>query len=729
MGMGLSTIWLIVMTLILFTLFYSKVFQTAEKYVNSEGFDNTVVPVQDGQQRYNPLMNLVNITNPQIPLTASTQTQVTQAVTTPILGVTSDYQNGLPGTFEIRSSTEPYKIPTDTPGILKIAQTICETITTPDCTAFANPDFAKYCGISYDPNGLDSRGKPHMGGLYISEIDRTNQLQESYRIGISPNSIRFSPSIGKAKKGLFAIDVSGCQIIQSQLQCKQSHAIGNNCTQCFTSGNFNYVDPRVPNIAPSIIIQTNATGMTIQWPDSTVPQNINVTPDVSMNITVNATEGDQYMINIQGDPANLYFCGYLSAQTAAGNFNMDLMGLIDIDLITNYKPRIGGTQVINTTICMLLRPGLGNNSMNLRTNLPFSFITPYEPYASVCDNGPIITKESSANFLANDPCYGPNSKPGAYSLTCLQQLFLGIGGITKGTGYPSDITTANVILFNEDNTPRSLSDISTFLYEINVQASTGKNTAGISLSIPEWDQASMFITGTPIVSVCDVQNKNTGPLSKDCIQYLYNNGGIGNSDGATYTLGLQNASSDANGNAIFCTSDGALSPTNPVGLQRAQAAGGVQGVKTLFDTANKTANDNTLSNAQRTSALIDCYGDKFLPQNPETYFVGGYAYTQAGAQDTCSLFGAQVANSEQLRQAQAAGADWCATGWISDSPTPQYPITNSTMAGCGNGSAGIMSWMPPGGLAGVNCYGPKPDKLASNQILPFNSTQGQWNMP
>ena len=48
-----------------------------------------------------------------------------------------------------------------------------------------------------------------------------------------------------------------------------------------------------------------------------------------------------------------------------------------------------------------------------------------------------------------------------------------------------------------------------------------------------------------------------------------------------------------------------------------------------------------------------------------------------------------------LANAQAQGADWCFTGWVSDSNDAQYPITTSTQGGCGNGSAGLMTYTPP----------------------------------
>ena len=109
--------------------------------------------------------------------------------------------------------------------------------------------------------------------------------------------------------------------------------------------------------------------------------------------------------------------------------------------------------------------------------------------------------------------------------------------------------------------------------------------------------------------------------------------------------------------------------------------------------------------------------------DPEVFWVGGYEYTKAQAAGVCTSHGAVVATNGQLTTAQAAGADWCATGWLSDHAGPRYPITTNLQGGCGNGSAGIKEYLPPAGLAGVNCYGIKPEKVEGAGAPPINN----WN--
>jgi len=118
--------------------------------------------------------------------------------------------------------------------------------------------------------------------------------------------------------------------------------------------------------------------------------------------------------------------------------------------------------------------------------------------------------------------------------------------------------------------------------------------------------------------------------------------------------------------------------------------------------------------------------------DPEVFWVGGptnnYHYPKAQAAGVCTTHGAVVSTNAQLTAAHAAGADWCATGWLSDQTVAKYPITTSLISGCGNGEGSdpaIMSYVPPDGNAGVNCYGIKPAKDANSEAIMrgFNATK------
>ena len=109
---------------------------------------------------------------------------------------------------------------------------------------------------------------------------------------------------------------------------------------------------------------------------------------------------------------------------------------------------------------------------------------------------------------------------------------------------------------------------------------------------------------------------------------------------------------------------------------------------------------------------------------PEVFYIGGYDYTKAQAAATCTTHGAVVATDAQLTAAQTAGADWCATGWLSDVDVGKYPINTTIMEGCAGGPS-VVEYTPPNGKAGVNCYGIKPVKDANGEAITrgFNATK------
>jgi hypothetical protein len=110
----------------------------------------------------------------------------------------------------------------------------------------------------------------------------------------------------------------------------------------------------------------------------------------------------------------------------------------------------------------------------------------------------------------------------------------------------------------------------------------------------------------------------------------------------------------------------------------------------------------------------------------EVFYVGGYDYTKAQAAGICTKHGATVASNKQLIAAQKAGADWCATGWLSDQTVAKYPINTTIMPGCAGGPS-VVEYTPPNGKAGVNCFGVKPEKVegagADSTLRKWNSTK------
>jgi len=114
--------------------------------------------------------------------------------------------------------------------------------------------------------------------------------------------------------------------------------------------------------------------------------------------------------------------------------------------------------------------------------------------------------------------------------------------------------------------------------------------------------------------------------------------------------------------------------------------------------------------------------------NNEVFHIKGYSHTKDQSESKCAEFaGAKVATREQLYQAQYAGADWCSTGWVQDESSALYPITTTLLQGCGGGTPGVKYYTPNSKKAGINCYGVKPGKSASNSWKLRNWKPGQWS--
>jgi len=122
--------------------------------------------------------------------------------------------------------------------------------------------------------------------------------------------------------------------------------------------------------------------------------------------------------------------------------------------------------------------------------------------------------------------------------------------------------------------------------------------------------------------------------------------------------------------------------------------------------------------------------------NEEVFQVKGYQFSgpaQGLGDAGCIKYGGIVATKDQVYAAQAAGADWCSTGWTRDHPTPMYPINTSLQQGCGNGAAQVVEYKPPNApgksypLAALNCYGVKPVKSTPVDGVTVFEKLHNWN--
>ena len=724
---------IILLILLFFTFYYST--RLKEDFTPEIPAAITMLN-EDGSKKYNELTNTINMLDPAIPLTTGNAASVRAALNTPEMVPTS-------GNYNVTSKTAKYDIPSTTPSTLVTAKQ-CEA-STATCAAFDDPTFAGNCGVSFDIQGTNSDGKPFQGGLYVSPDSRVEQMSSSMRardLNQDPYQA-FQPTVGTAKPGTFALTKDDCIIVKERIDCAAKQNFDTpNCTQCYTSRTFSRVGPEAQRI-PFTLVLTGQGSFTIKSSNSAIDKsNTTFTFDknnASFDIEIPGnTEGNQFTIVTSAVDNKQFIGGLIRGNTAKGSFSMDISHLVQVDQQTGRKPRISGTIKLQGYNIIRMVPGTGKTNMALSCLIPFSFINTNDYETSGCDNGPVITQANSATFLNSDACFNKNNQPGNYSLECLQSRWISMGGTSEGTGYPSSKEKADAIQRTADGSPLSIDAIINNLSVIMLRAQTGKDENGKQLSIDDWNTASMFALGKSITSPCDVDNASTGPLSQDCLSYLYMNQGITSHIGPTYDLPSWNDASmkGQEQRNTYCQPGTSMDPNTPDGLKLGQSLGGVDQVKEYYNRINRIANDNSLSNSERQNEINQCFGVSLNPVvdnatlgAKQVFAVGpGYDYTRDQAASVCAGYGAQVATKAQLAEAQSKGADWCFSAWVQDSSNGQWPITTSVIGGCG-GRQGIIEWTPPNQKAGVNCYGPKPaiQSVSEGVIKPFNATN--WDQP
>jgi len=107
-------------------------------------------------------------------------------------------------------------------------------------------------------------------------------------------------------------------------------------------------------------------------------------------------------------------------------------------------------------------------------------------------------------------------------------------------------------------------------------------------------------------------------------------------------------------------------------------------------------------------------------------------YTFGDAEPLCRAFGAELATYDQVKDAHAAGADWCNYGWVKGQ-LAVYPTQKSTYEKLQHGTEEErMSCGLPGlnggyfpnadQRFGVNCYGPRPAESALDERVQMEET-------
>ena len=702
---------------------------------------NNTIPIQSNQDfvsqtaAENNLANsLLNPYNPALPPSPDIKTASIQALNT-----TAVNSGGLPGAFSLSPPSSPLQLNSTSSELLAKIK-FCETYaTTTDCSVWNNSQFSRDCGLSFDINGTDYQGNPHMGGLYVGQDEKNLQLQESE--GKPNREDTYKPTFGIAKKGYFALDAASCQVIQEKIACMSKKSFDvQNCSQCYVKNSWNRLDQNSVRLKPTLYLGGSFDSITItkngnQYSWTPSGKNTIDAIEFERNGLGSLTEGTSFLLDVKG--AKPYVYGYLESTTKKVDpYRIELTPLIDVDQVSGNRPAIMGQTTINTVKMNRIIPSVGRTGMKLLVRVPFSFVSTDDDSAAICDNSPFITQKASADFLNSNPCYGPNATPGNYGLDCLKEMFLSVGGNQNGTGFPKNATAAKAINYDSaTGQPRDLPSIGDFLYNMSVRAATGMDIEGNKLSVDDWNTASMFMLGKKVSSPCNGQESlPANALNQECLQFIYRNQGAGGDFGSTYTAdytlsSLLGKNPGERGNT-YCQPGAPLDPATDSGKAALAKLATIQDVKNLYNQTHKTANDNSLSVFDRSSQIKNCYNVSIVPPLQEEPYLAGEVGTYDEAVTLAKNMGGRLATLQQALATRELGGMMCGMfpiAWVEEKLTILV-VGNH----CGNKDPPLIFNPPPTEKAGrALIYGIKPtensEEAINNKVRPFNSETNQWN--
>ena len=271
----------------------------------------------EGERRYNTLARVQNpashpssdMVNESINMlipteTNSTKNQLTMTPSSRGLGAADDGTNKQ-GTWVEQTGKVQAKID------------FCESL--PVNCDFSDPRMAE-CGFCHK-GGVNSKGKPWRGGMYVSSDDqiRANQANKDANPNnniFGPSAI-YAPTVGTCPPKNFTLIKETCDARENALQCETAAgpASGNSCAQCYgNAGPLLYVGAK-PRSFQAVLHMSHPgvyNGGVIKSGNTT----INLIPSTKklldpQQYPLKLSEGDNITIKLAGPPS--VWCAWLSS--------------------------------------------------------------------------------------------------------------------------------------------------------------------------------------------------------------------------------------------------------------------------------------------------------------------------------------------------------------------------------------------------------------------------------
>jgi len=215
-------------------------------------------------------------------------------------------------------------------GVLKEKIAFCESVTDNSCDILSDPRYSE-CGICHT-EGVNSRGKKHRGGMFISADDqiRANEVAKT-----NGTRAEYKPTVGTCEPANFTVMKETCLWKGRSMECAGAGAPSSNneCGQCFGgSGNLIYTGTKPTKFTAVLHVShpgfQNMGGNGIVVENLTTREQAKLPPSKQQTVLdpkemyLQLQEGDNLKISIYGVPA--IWCAWLSSTDGKRVVGLDI---------------------------------------------------------------------------------------------------------------------------------------------------------------------------------------------------------------------------------------------------------------------------------------------------------------------------------------------------------------------------------------------------------------------
>ena len=574
--------------------------------------------------------------------------------------------------------TIPITTSEDMMSMAKMCKDKAESLSNP----FDDPDFAAQCGVCmtdgtyFDGSTFDAKKGGRGAGLLVYDKRKTEAIAKQEQKGYAfphatpfniqnKNTCRAATESDNAEP-VFAITADWYDKFKKREACIHGKTLSNKgskeCGICFKNKQHTWLDPvQTTNRSSFLVWGKGQLAVSINGSMKAQGFSLNMSSPTEVNLG-GVTEGDTIQVNVENAVATDTEAPFIyialkgenapkEGKIVSGQRNVatpsffDAFPFFSIDaantgdagksILRLGKRQFSGLKGVSSLTGIKGSKNPTNNQVNkiqLEGVMPLTFIDSANVMAGYdCDNSPLMTLDSSAEKLLDDPCLrNPKGQgPGSFSDDCLRSL------ITEGTG----CTTLGSLAKGGEITLKGR--------KTNLRTLAGNRTKQQFIEFVQKEIAtpgkldpelSMLCTGKDISTPCDAElkNPNADPnsMSQQCLTYLYKNAAKEDEARIGLAYGTEKSpytSARMTGEASFCQGSGQMNPETAGGLaifrsKIRELSKGLRGVEAVKETLKQVFQravgdlpiDKEDSEGGRATSYRLCFDKNFSKPAPNT---------------------------------------------------------------------------------------------------------------